>query len=144
MAGLSGLKLVAAQGTVAVPVVQQRRNNLCKRLLEQMELAKSHAGLVEFAPKRVRTVRDEQTGAKRQVEAPKRVKPWWATAENGKLLITVRYGARILELAKGKFAVEVGSERELVPVLEAIKSAVLAGELDDAMAASAKRGPAGS
>ena len=109
-----------------------------------MELAKSHAGLVEFAPKRVRTVRDEQTGAKRQVEAPKRVKPWWATAENGKLLITVRYGARILELAKGKFAVEVGSERELVPVLEAIKSAVLAGELDDAMAASAKRGPAGS
>ena len=89
-------------------------------------------------------MRDEQTGAKRQVEAAKRVKPWWATAENGKLLITVRYGARILELAKGKFAVEVGSERELVPVLEAIKSAVLAGELDDAMAAAAKRDPAGS
>jgi hypothetical protein len=45
----------------------------------------------------------------------------------------VRYGARLLELAKGKFAVELASEKELLPTLEIIKAAVLAGELDVAI-----------
>jgi hypothetical protein len=36
----------------------------------------------------------------------------------------------VLELTKGKVAVEVGSEKDLVPTLELIKTAVLNGELD--------------
>ena len=36
----------------------------------------------------------------------------------------------MLEQAKGKVAVEVGSEKDLVPTLELIKRAVEAGELD--------------
>ena len=130
MAGLSGLKLVAAQRTVTIPAVQQRRNKLVKRIWEQTELAKARAGVGDFNPKRLRTYRDPETGAKKQIEAPKRVKPWWFTTDNGKLALSVRYGARVLELAKGKWAVEVGTERELVAVLDTIKAAVLAGELD--------------
>jgi hypothetical protein len=49
------------------------------------------------------------------------------------MALSVRYGARLLELAKGKFAVELASEKELVPTLEIIKAAVLNGELDAAM-----------
>lgn len=130
MAGLSGLKLVAAQRTMTVPAVQQRRNKLVKRIWEQTELAKARAGVGDFNPKRLRTYRDPETGAKKQIEAPKRVKPWWFTTDNGKLALSVRYGARVLELAKGKWAVEVGTKRELVAVLDTIKAAVLAGELD--------------
>ena len=48
---------------------------------------------------------------------PKRVKPWWFTAENGKLALHVRYGSRALELAKGKFAIEVASDRDLAATL---------------------------
>jgi hypothetical protein len=36
----------------------------------------------------------------------------------------------VLELAKGKNSVEVGTAKELVTVLEAVKAAVTAGELD--------------
>ncbi len=53
--------------------------------------------------------------------------------DNGKLAINLRYGARMLELAKGKFAIEVASEKELVPTLEALKSIAAAGELDAAI-----------
>jgi len=64
------------------------------------------------------------------VESTKRVKQWWFATENGKLAINLRYGARMLELAKGKFAIEVASEKELLPTLEALKTIAAAGELD--------------
>lgn len=48
----------------------------------------------------------------------------------------VRYGTRVLELAKGKFAAEVPSERDIAPTLDLIKAAVLAGELDGAIDAA--------
>ena len=46
------------------------------------------------------------------------------------MVLSVRYGTKVLELAKGKWAVEVGGDKELVPTLELLKGAVLAGELD--------------
>ncbi len=61
----------------------------------------------------------------------------------GKLALSVRYGARLLELAKGKYAVEVASEKELVPTLEIIKAAVLAGEPDTAIDAASNKLRAG-
>jgi hypothetical protein len=39
----------------------------------------------------------------------------------------------VLEIAKVKWAVEVGTEKELVNLLGVLKDAVLAGELDAAM-----------
>jgi hypothetical protein len=35
-----------------------------------------------------------------------------------------------LELSRGKFAIEVASEKELVPTLEALKTIAASGELD--------------
>jgi hypothetical protein len=55
----------------------------------------------------------------------------------GKTAIAVRYGARVLELAKGKFAVEVPSPAQLIPTLELIKTAIDAGELDEQLEATA-------
>ena len=49
----------------------------------------------------------------------------------------IRYGARVLELAKGKFAVEIASPAQLLPMLELIKTAIDAGELDEQLAATA-------
>ena len=46
---------------------------------------------------------------------------------------------RVLELARGKVAVEVGSEKDLVPTLELIKTAVLNGELDTQIEAAANK-----
>ena len=70
------------------------------------------------------------TGVRKTVEVVKRIKQWWFVAENGKVCIQVRYGTRVLELAKGKNSIEVGNGNELVSVLETIKKCIENGELD--------------
>jgi hypothetical protein len=133
MATLSTLKLSNAVKTRNIPAVQLRRNKLSNRLWEQIQLAKAQQSGTEFAPVRTRSYMDAETGLRKQVSAPKRVKQWWFTADNGKLLLNVRYGTRLIEFAKGKFAVEIASTEQLVPTLELIKQAVEAGELDAQM-----------
>lgn len=130
MTALNGLKLTAAQKPTQMSPIQQRRNKLVKRLLEQIELAKAQQTGTIFAPKKFRSITDANTGERKQVETNKRVKAWWFVADNGKLVLSVRYGTKVLELAKGKWAVEVAGEKDLVPVLELLKGAVMAGELD--------------
>lgn len=143
MATLATLKLSAAVKPTQMPAVQVRRNKLAKRLWEQAELARAQQAGTHFAPIKFRTIADPETGLRKQVEVAKRVKQWWFTADNGKLALSVRYGSKILELAKGKYAVEVASEKELVPTLEIIKAAVLAGELDAAIDAASNKLRAG-
>jgi hypothetical protein len=58
------------------------------------------------------------------------VKEWYWINETGKLNLAVRYGSKVLELAKGKNAIELTSGDELIAVLAKLKDAVLAGELD--------------
>jgi len=43
----------------------------------------------------------------------------------------------VLELALGKFAVEIASPAQLIPTLELIKTAIDAGELDEQLALTA-------
>jgi len=84
----------------------------------------------QFVVTRFRSVKDPETGLRRQVEMPKRIRAWWFVTENGKVCVSIRYGSWTLELAKGKASVEVTSADELVVALETIKRAVEAGELD--------------
>lgn len=139
MATLATLKLSTAVKPTHMPAVQVRRNKLAKRLWEQAELAKAQQAGTQFTATKFRTVVENDTGLRRQVEVNKRVKQWWFTTDSGKLALSVRYGARLLELAKGKYAVELASEKELVPTLELIKAAVLAGELDVAIDAASNK-----
>lgn len=139
MTTLSSLKLTVAQKPTQMSAVQQRRNKLAKRLWEQMELAKAQQAGSQFVATKFRTITDNETGLRKQVETNKRVKAWWFVADNGKLSLSVRYGTKVLELAKGKHAVEVGAEKDLVGVLDVIKTAVLAGELDGAIENAANK-----
>lgn len=139
MTALSGLKLTAAAKPQQMSSVQVRRNKMAKRIWEQVELAKAQQTGTSFSPVRFKTVRDADTGTSRQVETHKRVKQWWYVMDNGKLALTLRYGAKVIELAKGKTAVELASEKELVGVLELLKGAVLDGELDTQIEAAANK-----
>ena len=133
MATLASLKLTSAVKPTNVPAIQVRRNKLARRLWEQTELAKAQLAGEQVTVTKLRSVMEQDTGLRKQVEVQKRIKQWWFTADNGKLALSVRYGARLLELAKGKFSVEIASDKELVPTLELIKAAVLNGELDAAI-----------
>ncbi len=73
---------------------------------------------------------NKHTGERVTVEAVKRVKEWYWINDAGKLNLAVRYGSKALELAKGKNAIELASGEELIAVLQSLKAAVLAGELD--------------
>ena len=139
MTALTGLKLTATQKPTQMSPIQQRRNKLAKRLWEQMELARAQQTGSTYAPTKFRTITDANTGQRKTVEMNKRVKAWWFVADSGKLVLSVRYGTKVLELAKGKWAVEVGGEKDLVPTLELLKGAVLDGELDAQIEAASNK-----
>ena len=130
MSAFNGLKLVAAKRPIAASPIVLRRNKLANQLWEQIELARASAEGKTFAPIRMRNVKDKLTGERRTVEAAKRIKQWWFVADNGRVCLQVRYGTRVLELAKGKNSIEVGSGSELLSVLETVKKSVELGELD--------------
>ena len=139
MGTLNTLKLTAALKPQQVSPVQQRRNKLLRRIDEQIELASALLQGKHFSAVKVRNITDKETGLRRAVESSKRVKAWWFAQDYGKLALTIRYGSKVLELAKGKFAVEIAAEKDLVPTLETVKAAVLAGELDAAMDSAARK-----
>jgi hypothetical protein len=131
MTTLSSLKLTTAQKPTQMSAVQQRRNKLAKRLWEQMELAKAQQTGTQYTATKFRTITDNETGLRKQVETNKRVKAWWFVGENGKLSLSVRYGTKVLELGKREARwLRVGREKNSGGVCTAILNpAVLAGEL---------------
>ena len=132
---LSSLKLVSAIRSVGETPVQQRRNKLSAKLYEQIQLAAAQAEGRTYAPTKLKTLVNAETGERKTVETTKRVKQWWWVGTNGKVALSVRYGAKTIELAKGKNAIEVDSIDAVLPTLQVIKKAVEAGELDNAIEA---------
>lgn len=130
MSTLSNLKLVAVKKPTNMPAVQVRRNKLSSKLWEQIQLAKSQIEGKPFVVTKFRSFTDKETGLRKQLEVPKRLKPWWFVSESGKVCFSVKYGSWTLELAKGKPSIEVANAEELVNALIAVKKAVEAGELD--------------
>ena len=130
MSTLSTLKLVATKKPLHQPAIVVRRNKLSSKLWEQIQLAKSQISGQAFTVMKYRSIKDAETGLRKQVELPKRIKPWWFVSDTGKVCFSVRYGSWTIELAKGKPSVEVASAEDLVKALETIKYAVEAGELD--------------
>ena len=136
IAFLQSLKVTAAKKTVSNNPQVHRRMKLARKLWEQIQLAKCQADGIQFTMTKFRTVTDPD-GSRRSVEIPRRVRAWWWTTEANKLALNIRYGARKLEISKGKSAVEIATAAELVPTLELIKQAVEAGELDAQIEAAA-------
>ena len=130
MSTIAGLKLVTSKKNRSLSPIQQRRNKLAEKIHEQWELCTARQSGTTYAPRRLRTITNRQTGERATVETVKRVKEWFWISESGKINLSVRYGSKTLELAKGKNAIELATGDELVAVLEKLKAAVVAGELD--------------
>jgi hypothetical protein len=127
---LDGLKLVEVKKPTNMPSVVIRRNKLASKVWEQLQLAKSQIEGTQFVVKKYRSFTDKETGLRKQVEVPKRIREWWFKNEQGKVCVAIKYGTRVLELAKGKNSIEVASADELIKALEVVKQAVELGELD--------------
>ena len=138
MSALASLKLVAAVRVNVMSPVQFRRNKLSAKLSDQIELAKAMKEGRTYVATRVRNVKDRITGEVSSVEQTRKVRPFWFRAESGKTCVQLRYGTKVLDFAKGKNAIEVASEAELISVLETLKQAVETGELDAQMATASE------
>lgn len=130
MSALTALKLVALKKPVHQPAIVIRRNKLSSRIWEQIQLAKGQVTGTPFVLMKFRSIKDKETGIRKHVEVPKRIKPWWFQTEEGKVCVSIRYGACIIELAKGKPSIQVDSAEDLIKALETVKVAVEAGDLD--------------
>ena len=126
---LKGLTFAAVPRENTQTPQQKRRNKLIAHLREQLAMAEAEvAGRVHVVKKR----RWERTqdGQKHLIEVDKRLKQWWKPQADGKVLLTVRYGAKAIEFEKGKDAVLLADVKELAAVLPKLIAATEAGELD--------------
>lgn len=129
MSTLSTLKLTAAKRITSISPQAHRRMKLIQKIDDQIALAKAMATGATYNTKRFRNVRDDDGGT-RTVEIQKKVRPWWFPTDAGKIAISIRYGARVIEISKGKCAIEVGSGDDLINALTVVRKAVEGGELD--------------
>ena len=136
---LAKLKLVNSKRNRTVSPTVHRRNKLIAKIAEQIDLATAQNEGRLYAPKRLKTVTNADTGERRTIETTKRVKEWFWTTDSGRINLSVRYGSKVIELAKGKNAVEVANRGELIESLTLIKDAVSAGELDVQISAASDK-----
>jgi len=129
MSALANLKLSNAKRSNGLPTIMIRRTKLLSKLSEQIQLAQAQQQGQSFNTTRLKTITDDN-GQRQNIEVHRRVKQWWWTNETGKVCLNIRYGARALELVKGKSTVEVGAPEHLLDTLKLIKNAVELGELD--------------
>jgi hypothetical protein len=127
---LSTLKLTAAKRPSNQTAEQHRRSKLMRRIDEQIRLATAQQRGETYAATKTKSVVDSASGLRQQVAVAKRVKAWWFAVPDGRIALTVRYGSQVLELAKGKFSVDVADFDHLPATLELVRDAVAKGELD--------------
>jgi hypothetical protein len=138
MSVLNGLKLVSAKRPAALSAIQFRRNKLSMKLNDQIQLAKALKDGTTYAPMRTRNIKNGETGEVRQIEIAKKVRPWFFTADSGKVVVQLRYGSKVIDIAKGKNSIEVNDGSHLISVLETLKVAVESGELDAQVSGAAE------
>ena len=137
MSILSNLKFVTSKKKQGTSPVIQRRNKLSNKIFEQIQLAQAQKDGRTYAPTRLKTYIDKQTGERKTVESAKRVRGWWHISDNGKINLICKYGSKQIQFdSKGKNAIEVSNGDELLKVLEALKLAVEQGELDQQIEAT--------
>ena len=129
---LSSLKVINAVKQVANDSTQFRREKLCKKLDEQINLAMAVSEGNTYTVKRQRNIKDKDSGLTTTVEVNKRVRQWWfVNRDTNKVALQLRYGTKVIEFAKGKNAIEVNSGEELISTLQKLRTATLNGEFDE-------------
>jgi hypothetical protein len=128
MSLISSLKLIEFRPETAQGRIFVRRRKLADKIDQQIKLAIDAA----YAATKIITITDE-SGNQHRREVAKRLKRWWVVNTDETVQLTVRYGSKPIEFAKGKNAIECANASEVSTVLMKVKEAVLNGELDVAL-----------
>ncbi len=138
MTALHTLKFVSAKKSVLSNPVHQRRIKLARKLAEQIEVAKAAGEGRVHTVARSKMITNSE-GVREAISTTRKVKEWFWATESGKVNVAVRYGSKVIELVKGKNAIELASTADLVPTLQLVRDAVIAGELDEAISSASEK-----
>lgn len=134
MSSLKDLELVISKKNIKANPIVHRRNKLVAKIHEQLELCEAKRTGQIYAPKKLRTYVNKQTGQRMTMEVAKRIKEWHWTAADGAIHLSVKYGSKVLPLsADGSNAIVCANTEALIQTLKTLKVAVLDGDLDDAI-----------
>ena len=134
MSIVTNLKLITTVKSSSVSPVLLRRSKLLAKVQEQIDMCEAKRNQQTYAPKRLKTVTDKETGERITIETIKRVKEWFWITNDNKINLVIKYGAKTLPLnKKGANAIELMNGTALIGTLHKLKEAVIAGEFDDAI-----------
>lgn len=136
MSMLSNLKLSDVSPRAKLSPVARKRLKLLEQIDLQLKAAAASLAGELFTRDVQRWVRVEGSNDKQLVTQKKPVRHWWWRNDVGKLMLSVRAGNRLLELAEGKVSIEVGAPEDLQKTIETLRDAVAAGELDEQLSKS--------
>ncbi len=69
-------------------------------------------------------------GHRQETTVPVRFRPWWWKDKAGQVFLEIRYANKPVEIKQNKPTIAVGTMDKVIPILEQVKKAALAGELD--------------
>ena len=122
MIQLADVKLVSAVRPTFQDPVTLKRTKFISRVSEQLEIA----NLLMKGKQIPFTSFHDPVSLKR----PRKVSPWWWTDKDGKYLMAIKYGSKVIELTRGKSAVQAETLEQIIEVLKSLKLATSNGELD--------------
>ncbi len=97
---------------------------------EQIRLAERMQAGESYTPTVPRWEIDPATGERRRIEWPRRLYAWFWQVDGSEWFVTLRYGNRCIELARGRRAVQVDCLGEVVATLKTLRDAAGEGEFD--------------
>ncbi len=140
MSIMAKLNLTQLKRPTSKSPLEKRRDNLIQKLEEQSKLAEHEAKGTKYSVTKNAWTRDD-AGNKTRITRDKLIRPWYFADGQG-VSLTIRYGARVLDLGKGRKAVSVPAVSAIPEVIATVIAAVKAGELDAAMDAAVQAGKA--
>ena len=129
MGHLDALTIVAKPNLRPVTAEDQKRHKLIIKLQEQLSMVEAELSGKTY--KRLKWVTLPNIhGEPERIQRPVRVKQWWMKDRTGNVLFALKYGAKPIQIAKDKSAIQVASTAELPAIINTLIRAVDAGELD--------------
>ena len=105
------------------------RQKIVEAIDLQLAMAEAQATGTELKRTRSRAFKNAE-GVRERRDVAVRLRPWWWTDDSGATYLSLRHGGRVLEIAPGKTAIEVGALSDLPAKLTILRDAARAGELD--------------
>jgi hypothetical protein len=114
MANLKSLNLVSTVKPSSKNIVVIRRQRLVTAIGRQISLLNVMDGSPDSAV--------ESSGRK--------TPPWYWMDEQGNYFVSIKYGKKPIEIAKGKFSIQCKSHDDIKNALDLVKENVVRGEFD--------------